>query len=286
MRGMEIRVARRHEFAVVLDWAAAEGWNPGLGDLAAFFATDGCGFLIGFMDGQPMASISVVRYGQDFGFLGFYIVAPDFRGAGAGLAIWKAGMARLDNRTVGLDGVLDAQENYRQSGFELAGRNIRFGGVPVGVEQGDSSCTILNFSPEFFATVQTFDRSVFGAPREGFLRAWTNNIPEGGRKTKIAVKDGDLAGYGTVRPCRSGYKIGPLFARTPQIAQGLLAGICGGLPKDREVFLDVPEDNGAGMALAEQFGLAPVFETARMYRGRAPDLPVNTIFGITSFELG
>jgi len=29
-----------------------------------------------------------------------------------------------------------------------------------------------------------------------------------------------------------------------------------------------------------------VFETARMYRGAAPDLPVDRWFGVTSFELG
>lgn len=33
-------------------------------------------------------------------------------------------------------------------------------------------------------------------------------------------------------------------------------------------------------------GLAPVFETARMYRGAMPRLPLERIFGITSFELG
>jgi hypothetical protein len=32
--------------------------------------------------------------------------------------------------------------------------------------------------------------------------------------------------------------------------------------------------------------MTPMFETARMYRGRAPDLPLDRIFGITTFELG
>jgi len=29
-----------------------------------------------------------------------------------------------------------------------------------------------------------------------------------------------------------------------------------------------------------------VFETARMYKGPAPQLPVERIFGVTTFELG
>jgi len=33
-------------------------------------------------------------------------------------------------------------------------------------------------------------------------------------------------------------------------------------------------------------GLAPVFETARMYRGKAPVVPLKNVFGVTTLELG
>jgi Acetyltransferase (GNAT) family len=88
------------------DWAAEEGWNPGNTDMQAFFAADPGAFLIGRLDGEPVASISVVKYGAGFGFLGFYIVRPLLRGKGYGLQIWRAGMARLEGRNVGLDGVV------------------------------------------------------------------------------------------------------------------------------------------------------------------------------------
>ncbi len=68
----------------------------------------------------------------DFGFLGFYIAAPEARGKGYGWATWQAAMERLAGRTVGLDGVVAQQENYRKSGFELLHRNVRYGGT-VGV---------------------------------------------------------------------------------------------------------------------------------------------------------
>jgi GNAT superfamily N-acetyltransferase len=80
----EIRTASAEEFATAVDWAAAEGWNPGLDDLAAFHAADPGGFLMRFDGDEPVSSISVVRYGDDFGFLGFYIVRPDWRGRGIG----------------------------------------------------------------------------------------------------------------------------------------------------------------------------------------------------------
>ena len=86
-----IRNATAAEFETAVEWAAAEGWNPGLDDTPAFHAVDPDGFFMGFVDDRPVSSISVVRYGGAFGFLGFYIVHPDYRGTGAGLAIWRAG---------------------------------------------------------------------------------------------------------------------------------------------------------------------------------------------------
>ena len=74
-----IRSMTRPEFDLALDWAAAEGWNPGLHDAAAFHAADPEGFLIGQLVGRPVAMISAVRYGQGFGFIGFYSVRPNCR---------------------------------------------------------------------------------------------------------------------------------------------------------------------------------------------------------------
>jgi hypothetical protein len=88
-----------------------------------------------------------------------------------------------------------------------------------------------------------------------------------------------------IRACRSGFKVGPLFASTPKGADLLVQALVG-RAEGAEVFLDCPEPNGAAISLATRYGLRPVFETARMYRGPAPDLPLPKIYGITTFELG
>jgi len=93
-----------------------------------YFTVDPQGFLIGQLDDDPVATISMVKYGQFFGFLGFYIVKPECRGKGYGMAIWQAGMHYLKGCNIGLDGVVDQQENYKKSGFKLAYRNIRYQG--------------------------------------------------------------------------------------------------------------------------------------------------------------
>jgi hypothetical protein len=54
----------------------------------------------------------------------------------------------------------------------------------------------------------------------------------------------------------------------------------------REVYLDVPEPNGAAVALAEARGLKPVFETARMYTGEIRAVALPRVFGVATFELG
>jgi hypothetical protein len=92
-------------------------------------------------------------------------------------------------------------------------------------------------------------------------------------------------GYGVIRPCLEGAKVGPLVARDDQIAAALLAGLVAAAPSD-PVFLDVPEPNDAALALARHVGMAPVFETARMYTRQAPDLVLSNVFGVTTFELG
>ena len=103
--------------------------NPGLADAACFATVDPEGLLIGELDGAPAATISCVDYDARFAFLGFYIVRPDLRGRGYGLRIWNAAVTHAPARTVGLDGVVAQQENYRKSGFRFAYANIRYGGT-------------------------------------------------------------------------------------------------------------------------------------------------------------
>lgn len=52
------------------------------------------------------------------------------------------------------------------------------------------------------------------------------------------------------------------------------------------IFLDTPEVNPAAVALAERHDLNVSFETARMFTGKFPELPLGGLFGVTSFEIG
>ncbi|MCK1516391.1 GNAT family N-acetyltransferase [Bradyrhizobium sp. 190] len=280
MNDFTIRTMRPGEIPIAMDWAAAEGWNPGFADAACFASVDPDGFLIGELDGAPAATVSCVNYDAGFAFLGFYIVRADLRGRGFGLRIWNAAIAHAGARVIGLDGVTAQQENYRKSGFALAYANVRYGGTVAAPAAPQAEIIALSDVP--FAAVETDDATVFPAPRSAFLRAWIGSPSHIGY---ALVRDGRLAGWGVVRPCRKGFKIGPLVADNRAIAEtvlsALLARIGGG-----EIFLDVPGINREATALAQDFGLAPVFETARMYTGAIPPLRLERVFGVTSFELG
>ena len=112
MKPLHIRPMTRADLDMAIDWAAAEGWNPGLHDADTFHTADPAGFLLGLLEAQPVAMVSAAQYGGHFGFIGFYIVQPEFRGQGHGIALWRAAMERLAGRTIGLDGVV-AQERIR-----------------------------------------------------------------------------------------------------------------------------------------------------------------------------
>ncbi len=279
-----IRAMERADVDLAIEWAAREGWNPGLADAEAFHAADPGGFLVSeSADGTPVACISAVRHGDDLGFIGFYIVAPERRGQGHGIAIWRAGMARLEGRLIGLDGVVAQQDAYRRSGFVLAWRNLRYGAAapaPVAVPDGAAELVAADALP--FADVAAYDAALAAGPREEFLRTWLT-LP--GHVALVAVRDGAPAGLGVVRPCVEGAKVGPLFADDEPTARALLAALAARAPGG-PLFLDVPEGNAAAAAMAREAGMAPVFETARMYTGGAPAIPVGRVFGVTSFELG
>ena len=275
---------RPDEISIAVDWAAAEGWNPGLADDACFATVDPQGFLVGEIDGETAATVSCVNYSASFAFLGFYIVRADLRGRGYGLRIWNAAIAHAGPRVIGLDGVAAQQQNYRKSGFELAYANIRYGGTIAAPEapraQVNAQVIALNEIP--LAHVEAYDATLFPAPRPAFLRAW---IGAPGHVGRAVMRDGRLAGWGVIRPSRKGRKIGPLVADDRAAAEVVLSALLAGAGSG-EIFLDVPGINHDAVALAQDLWLAPVFETARMYTGAIPPLRLERIFGVTSFELG
>ncbi|MCC2612997.1 GNAT family N-acetyltransferase [Neorhizobium sp. Rsf11] len=272
-----IRPLTLAETTTLVDWARSEGWNPGLADAPAFYAADPQGFIGCFVDDEMAAGISAVRYGADFGFIGLYIAHPDFRGKGYGRKVWDAGMAHLEGRTVGLDGVPEQQSNYRSMGFETAYQTLRWSGSLV----GDAANEVVGITAALTTTVTAFDRKFFPSERDAFLAEWLKPP----RLAKAVLKDSEIRGYAVGRKCHDGYKIGPLFAESMADAERLLRA-CAAEAGGALLHIDVPASQAEFSDHLAAYGFSKGFTTARMYRGKAPVVQMQGVFGITTLELG
>ncbi|MEU3478040.1 GNAT family N-acetyltransferase [Streptomyces sp. NPDC033754] len=280
---LSVAPATPGDWALVSSWAAEEGWNPGLSDVPAFFAQDPGGFFLGRVDGEPVSAISVVNYSETYAFLGFYLVRPEFRGLGHGLATWRAALAHAGDRSVGLDGVPAQQDNYRRSGFTTAYRTARFvGEVPAPDRPVAGVVPGAVLDP---AAIGAYDHACHHADRPRFLVRW---ITTPGHRVLVRVVDGRPAGYGVVRPAQDAARVGPLFADTPADA-GVLLDALAAEARDfgaNRIAVDMPESNPAAARLALERGLEPTFETARMYTGPVRPVARERVFGVTTLELG
>lgn len=177
--------------------------------------------------------------------------------------------------------MVDQQENYKKSGFKLAYRNIRYEGTGGGSVPDNPNIVELSSIP--FDTLNAYDQPFFPANRTEFTKAWISQ-PDS-HALGIMAED-KLAGYGVIRQCRNGYKIGPLFADSPELAEQIFLALKSKVTASNAIFLDTPEVNPSAVALAEKYQMTKSFETARMYTGAFPDLPLEWTFGVASFEIG
>ncbi len=275
-----IRRMRADEIQIAIDWAAQEGWNPGIHDAQTYYHADSNGFFVGEINGQAIAVGNAVVYDDQFAFCGLYIVHPEYRGQGYGIALTKERLRYVGQRNAGIDGVVENIPIYERIGYRLAYHNIRYQGTATKPASVDPDIVPLSQLP--FEIIEIYDRFCFPAKRRKFLNAWINQADT---KALGFVENGQLLGYAVRRRCIEGHKIGPLFADNQAIAEGLFQALQQDIPGEA-IFLDIMEINPAAQKLVEKYNMQVVFSTGRMYLKGQPKLADQKIFGITTFELG
>lgn len=281
MENIQIRTMKQEELPLAVEWAAAEGWNPGLHDAECFWPVDPGGFFCAEKDGNIVGTAAVVNYDDRFSFGGFYIIDPAYREHGIGMQLCRYAMRHSGSRIFGVDGVVAMVEKYEKSGdLFLHYHNARYEGRGGGIMPGGLTF-IRNVK---FADLLEYDTAHFPARREKFLRCW---IAQEGHFGLARLDDtGSIIGYGVRRKCYTGFKIGPLFAQDRETADLILDGLVAGIPGE-PFFLDIPLPNKEAVALVVDRKMVPVFHTARLYSTRDPvPLSLEEIFGVTTFELG
>lgn len=281
MTGVQFRVMKREEVAVAVAWAAAEGWNPGLSDAACFSVADPEGFFCAEMDGKIVGTVSVVNYDDRFSFYGFFVVDPAYRAKGIGMQLYHYAMKHAGSRVVGCDGVVAMVDKYeKDGGLFLHYNNARY----EGIGGGTMPAGLVPVGEVSLKNLADYDAAHFPARREKFLSCWIRQKGHSGLAR--LDRDGKILGYGVRRVCHTGHKIGPLFARDRATAELILDGLVARIPGE-QFYLDIPVPNVAAGALVQDRKMTPVFFTARLYTTPDPVvLPMDEIFGVTSFELG
>ena len=241
------------------------------------------------LNNETIASFAIVKHSQEFAQLGLYIVKPEFRDQGYGITLWTLAINTMNSKaTMALNSVMNQIENYKIFGFNPATLNTRWLGKPkkkilkkiIKANTENSIAITNNFSLD---QLINYDAKIFSTPRAAFLSKWIA-MPES--ITFTAIEGDKIRGYGVLCACDHGYKITPLFADNPDIAEKLFAHLCQWVGDKSLIHIDTNETNSFAATLAQKFGLKNTFNTLRMYKGDPPKTNESKIFGLTSLEIG
>lgn len=283
---MTIRNLTQSEVRQLVQWADNEGWNPGVDDASLFWNLDSEGYLGIEVENQMIGGGAIIKHNPMFGFMGLFIVDPEFRGKGLGTNLWFARRDRLldrldQNGTIGLDGVDAMVAFYEKGGFKQYTRHRRFE-LTTPPAASSIPAEVHDLKELEFKEVQKLDRQCFPGDRTGYLKSWIHNAGH----ISLGITDGTtVTGFGVMRPCQTGWKIGPLFADDIFIADRLFLEFCQ-RAKSSPIYLDIPDNNPAAKELCKRHQMEEVFGCERMYLGSVPELANHKVFGITTLEVG
>ncbi|MBW3041804.1 GNAT family N-acetyltransferase [Prochlorococcus marinus] len=291
---LSIKPLSKADIDFVTEISRKEGFAPGVGDLGIYQNTDSQGLWVGWLNDTPIGCIAGVRYNENYGFLGLFLVIEKFRGRGFGLQLWKKAMAHLsDLPCVGLEAAPERIADYSKWGFTVSSKTTRWQWLGNGkfldeclTQEDLNNFSFVEDSSIPSTAVEKFDEKREATPRPHFLSNWLNH--PAGKVIAVIDKEGICHGFGRIRPCLlktgDGWRIGPLMADSPKLLKILLKKLIDSHPG--LIIIDTPGLNNSATELFKDLGFKSESETFRMYRGYQPPVSMNDVYGLACLELG
>jgi len=257
-----IRCMTTDDIPLGLHLVRQAGWNQLEPDWRRFLAMQPEGCFVAEFDGAPVATTVTCTLGS-VAWIAMVLVEMNARRQGIATALLKHALDSLDGHGVGtvrLDATAAGRPVYEKLGFLPEYQLTRYQGTAPRLA---ARTEVTQASASQLAEIVAFDQGITGTPREKML---TRLFADSPHSTRVLCSGQRLEGYASFRSGASATQIGPCAATT-RAGEALLTdalGRCAGGP----VFIDVPQDNVAAIALVEAAGLVPQRHFTRMYRGR------------------
>jgi len=255
-----IRMEARHlpaasELTKALKWPARlEDWQTA--------HTLGRGFVVE-MDGELVGTALWWPYGDDYGSTGMIIVADKAQRRGIGARLMTALLADAKGHALFLNSTVEGKALYTRLGFKPYDVVRQHQAVLETPPSIDPAVPLREAIAADHASIVAIDEAAAGMPRKAML-----DEIGGSAHQMVVERDGNVAGYGYVRPWGRGVVVGPVIARDDTDAKALIAALAA-RHVGEFVRIDVSGSSGLSSWLSG-IGLPEVDEVVSMSLGPPP----------------
>jgi GNAT superfamily N-acetyltransferase len=249
---LSIRTMTRRDLPFADALRREEGWNQTLADWERLLEHQPRGCFLAAWNERPAGVVTTTVHEGILGWIGMMLVSPEFRRRGIATALIEHSLEELTKQGVAcikLDATPAGQTVYERLGFQAEWawqRRERPGTRPPEVLVGGDSWNDENYA---------WDAEVFGADR----REWLARVA---RPARVICRG---HGFGMLRPGSNAGYLGPIAARDPGTAEEIVLQLLNRV--DGRIIWDLPDQNRAGVQLAESLGFQAVRDLVRMWTG-------------------
>ena len=287
---IEWRLLRRSDVSGAFELSRIAGWNQTEADWLGYLALDAEGCMAAVVDGELAGTVTSIRYGEAFGWLGMLLVHPTHRGHGLGKELLLRSIRYFREkgvRTVRLDATPMGKRIYLPLGFrdEFEVKRMEGSVAEMLMEQvpAPSGAEAERMLHGDLMTIAGMDCRAFGGDRGALLHELSNRDPD----LCFVVREGaTIKGYLIGRVGREAIQLGPIVASTPAVAEQLFRA-CFRAARGRRIFLDLPVPNRSGCEILERYGFKEQRSFSRMSLGEeCPRNETDLVFGTGGAEFG